>query len=60
MKKRGDLINRGIAAAITLVFLMAVRPDPEPTALEWGIVTLLMYEGLRYCIGYVRKPEGRK
>lgn len=54
------MINRVIAAAITLAFLFAVRPDPEPTALGWGIVALLIYETLAWSIGYVRKVNHRK
>ena len=57
--KRGELINKGAAGAITLLFLAAVRPDPTPNALEWGVVALLMYEGLTWCVRYARLVHAR-
>lgn len=54
------IINKGISAGITLAFLWAVRPDPMPTAVGWGIVAILMYETLVYCIGYVRKMHRKE
>lgn len=53
--KRGELINKGVAGATTLLFLAAVRPDPTPRAIEWGVVALLMYEGLTWCVRYIRE-----
>ena len=57
--KRGELINKGISAATTLLFLATVRPDPTPRAIEWGVVALLMYVGLTWCVRYVRKVHAR-
>ena len=54
------MINRGIAAGITLAFLVTVRPDPAPSALGYGVVAILMYEGISYCIGYIRKHRKDK
>ena len=56
---RGELINKGIAAGITLAFILMVRPDPEPSALEWGFVSLLMYEGMTWCVRYARRAHAR-
>ena len=57
--KRGELMNKGIAASITLAFMLAVRPDPEPSGLEWVVVTLLMYEGLTWCVRYARRVHAQ-
>lgn len=58
--KRGELINKGIAAAITLGFMTAVRPDAEPTRVEATIVALLMYEGIRFCVEFCRRKKQKK
>ena len=58
--KRGEMINRVIAAAITIGFMAAVRPDPNPE--RWGIalVAVLMYECIRWGIEYVQKVNRRQ
>lgn len=58
--KRGELINKGIAAAITLGFMTAVRPDAEPTRVEATIVALLMYEAIRFCLDYSKKKQRKR
>lgn len=55
--KRGELINRGIAAVITLAFMTLVRPDPDPALWENALVSIGMYESLRWCIGFIRKHK---
>ena len=53
--KRGEMINRGAAAAITVVFMALVRPDPDPALWETALVSIGMYEALRWCIWYIRR-----
>ena len=53
--KRGELIERGIAAGITIAFMAAVRPDPDPPLAGVALVALLMYEGILWCMGHARK-----
>ena len=54
------MINKAIATAVTIGFLVAVKPDPAPSALGYGVVAILMYEGIAYCIGYIRKHRKDK
>ena len=58
--KKGELINKGIAGALTLLFLAVVRPDPAPSGISWGIVTLMVYEFLAYSIRYIRREKRRQ
>ena len=58
--KRGDLINKGIAAASTLAFMAVVRPDPMPSLVEAAFITVLMYEVVRWCVWYVRQIRQQK
>lgn len=57
--RKGGLINKGIAAALTLAFLALVRPEPAPGAFAAGAVALMLYEGLTWCIGYARRAKRR-
>jgi hypothetical protein len=57
--KREYLI-KGIAAGVTVLFLAAVRPDPTPTPVEWGVVAILMYECLSFSMNYIRKVNHKK
>ena len=58
--KRGELINKGIAAASTLAFMAVVRPDPMPSMFETALITVLMYEAVRWCAWYVRKASRKR
>ena len=55
--KRGEMINRGIAAAITLWFMVLVRPDIEPGKVEAAFIAILMYEGLSFSIRFIRRTR---
>lgn len=58
--KRGALIDKGAAAALTLLFLAVVRPDPMPSGVAWGITAIMMYEVLSRCIRRVRIERRRE
>ena len=58
--KRGTLIDKGTAGAITLGFMVLVRPDPMPTMFETALITVLMYEAVRWCAWYVRQIRQQK
>lgn len=58
--KRGELINKGIAAVSTLAFMAVVRPDPMPSLVEAAFITVLMYEVVRWCVWYVRQIRQQK
>lgn len=58
--KRGELINKGIAAAVTVGFMAVVRPDPMPSMAETALITVLMYEVVRWCAWYVRKASRKR
>ena len=58
--KRGELINKGISAASTLAFMAVVRPDPMPSMFETALITVLMYEAVRWCVWYVRQIRQQK
>lgn len=47
-----EWIYKGAAAAVTLLFIAAVRPDPEPSRIESAVIGVLLYEGIRWCIEY--------
>lgn len=40
---------------MTIAFLTAVRPSPTPSAWAVGIVAILLFEGLSYCVRYIRR-----
>ena len=54
------MINKVLAASITVAFVGAVRPDPGVDAIGYGVVAIMMYEGLSYCINYIRKQHKKK
>jgi hypothetical protein len=58
--KRGELTNKGIAAAVTVGFMAVVRPDPMPSLVEAAFITVLMYEVVRWCVWYVRQIRQQK
>lgn len=55
--KRGEIIDKGIAAAITLGFLTFVRPDGEPERWAVVLITILMYEAIRWSSWFIRKTK---
>lgn len=55
--KRGELIERGVAAGITIAFMAFVRPDPDPPLAGVALVALLMYEFTRICVGRIRRRK---
>ena len=58
--KRGELINKGIAAAVTIGFMAVVRPDPMPSLVGSAFITVLMYETVRWGVYYVRQIRQQK
>jgi len=54
------MINKALAAGITLAFMSLVRPDTPPSAVGASVVALLMYEGLRWSIEYIQKVRRKK
>lgn len=58
--KMGELINKGIAAAVTVGFMAVVRPDPMPSLVEAAFITVLMYEAVRWCAWYARKASRKR
>ena len=54
------MINKVLAASITVAFLAAVRPDPVPSAVGYAITAVIIYEGLYYCIKYIRETNKKK
>lgn len=54
---RGELIERGIAAGITIAFMAAVRPDPDPPLAGVALVALLLYEFTRICASRIRRRK---
>ena len=58
--KKGELINKGIAAIATIGFMAMVRPDPVPSLAETALITVLMYEAVRWCVWFVRKINRKR
>ena len=54
------MVNKLLAAAAAIGFLVAVRPDPAPSAFGYGVTAIVMYEGINYCIGRIRKERKSK
>ena len=58
--RKGELINKGIAAAVTIGFMAVVRPDPMPSLAGAALITVLMYEGIWWSLDYYRRTRERK
>ena len=54
------MVNKILAAAITVAFLSLVRPDPTATEIGYVISALLIYEGLVFCFNYTQKVKKKK
>lgn len=53
-------MDKGISAIITIGFMWGVRPDKQPSMVVTAVLSLLMYEGLLYCIRYIRRIKRQK
>ena len=49
------MINKVLSAGITLSFLAVVRPDADASRVGIVFAGILLYEGLSWSIGYIRK-----
>ena len=49
------MINKAIAASITIAFMAVVRPDPDPELWGVALTALTMYEGIRIGAEHFRK-----
>ena len=49
MNKKG-IMNKLLAAALTLAFMALVRPDPDPSIVGVSLVAILLYEVLRFAL----------
>ena len=58
--KRGEMINRAIAAGITIAFMAVVRPDPDPELWGVALVAVMLYEAISRSIDYVQKVNRRQ
>ena len=58
--KKGELIDKGIATLLTLAFMAVVRPDPAPSGVAWGLMTILFFVFLEYSIRYMRREKRRQ
>lgn len=58
--KRGDFIDRGFAFAVTLGFMVFVRPDAEPERWAVTLVAIMMYEAIRWCSWFTRRMQKAK
>ena len=51
------MINKVLAAAITVAFMAVVRPDPDVSKIGIVFAGIIMYEGLEWSIKYIRKAR---
>lgn len=58
--RKGDLMNKAFAAAVTIGFLAAVRPDAEPERWSVALIAVLMYEAIRWSMEYIQKVNRRR
>ena len=54
------MINKAMAAGITLVFMALVRPDEKPSIVAASFVALMVYEAALFCINYCQKMNRKK
>ena len=54
------MINRAIAAGVTIGFLALVKPDPNPTLWGVGLTAIMIYEGAVLCVSGIRKYQREK
>ena len=54
------MISKGLAGLLTVGFMAVVRPDKDVSLVGTALVSVLMYEALAYCIGYIRKHRKDK
>jgi len=51
------MINRVLAAALSIGFLTFVRPDAEPGRWSVALLAVLMYEGIRWSLDYIKRMK---
>ena len=49
------MINRVLAATLSIGFLTLVRPDAEPERWSVALLAVLMYEGIRWSLDYIKR-----
>lgn len=49
------MINKVLAAALSIGFLAFVRPDAEPERWSVALLAVLMYEGIRWSLDYIKR-----
>ena len=54
------MVNRGIAAAVTLLFMLVVRPDPNPSIVGVAFSTILFYETTRMCLDHIKRSNQKQ
>lgn len=58
--KRGEMIDKVMASAVTVGFLAAVRPDAEPERWSVALLSILLFEGIRWSAEYIRKANAKQ
>lgn len=48
------MINKALAATLSIGFLTFVRPDAEPERWSVALLAVLMYEGIRWSLDYIK------
>ena len=48
------MINKVLAATLSIGFLTFVRPDAEPERWSVALLAVLMYEGIRWSLDYIK------
>jgi hypothetical protein len=51
------MINKVLAATLSICFLTFVRPDAEPERWSVALLAVLMYEGIRWSLDYIKRMK---
>ena len=51
------MINKVLAATLSIGFLTFVRPDAEPERWIVALLAVLMYEGIRWSLDYIKRMK---
>lgn len=54
------MINKMIAAGITIAFMAMVKPDPNPSLWGVGLTAIMIYEGTVLCVSGIRKYQQKR
>jgi Sec-independent protein secretion pathway component TatC len=54
------MINKVIAGLSTIGFMAIVQPDDSVSLAGVALTAVLMYEGLTFCVDYVRRINQKK